>query len=178
MENALSSAEHRAVRNRESLAVSRVADLYAALPSLTGKIELEYEGEMRGADNVALELIRAAVGKIYSKYFSDQAAQPALQKVVQWFELGGELKLPSGASSADALAQFTRIEGLMAHIDRLGVSSKSEAALQAAAAEFILEGLWAHKRINRNEERGFHAERRRAPEAVEPAARPPRRQFN
>ena len=48
----------------------RVSDLYAALPGITGKLELEYEGEMRGADTVVRELIRAAVGKIYDRYFS------------------------------------------------------------------------------------------------------------
>jgi magnesium chelatase subunit I len=178
LENAVSSAEQRAARNRESLAVPRVADLYAAIPSLTGKIELEYEGEQRGADNVALDLIRAAIGKVYSKYFSDPAAQPALQKVVQHFELGGELKLPSSASGADALAQFKRIEGLLAHIEKLGAAAKSDAAIQAAAAEFILEGLWAHKRISRNEERGFFAEHRAVAEPREAVPRTPRRQFN
>ena len=44
-------------------------DIYAALPSITGKLELEYEGELKGGDAVARELIRMAVGKIYNEYF-------------------------------------------------------------------------------------------------------------
>ena len=51
------------------MAVPRVLDVYAALPSITGKLELEYEGELKGGDTVARELIRLAVGKVYSKYF-------------------------------------------------------------------------------------------------------------
>ncbi|HEV2183046.1 MAG TPA: hypothetical protein VGR39_05125, partial [Candidatus Acidoferrales bacterium] len=69
LENAVSSAEQRAARNGEKLAVARIADIYAAIPSMTGKFELEYEGELRGADTIARELIRAAVGKSFTKYF-------------------------------------------------------------------------------------------------------------
>ncbi len=52
LENAVSNAEQRAVRNEEKVAVARVADIYAAIPSMTGKFELEYEGRVarRGHD--------------------------------------------------------------------------------------------------------------------------------
>jgi len=53
LENALSNAERRALALKESPAVPRLSDVYAALPSLTGKFELEYEGEIMGAENVA-----------------------------------------------------------------------------------------------------------------------------
>ncbi len=71
MENLLSNAERRALRNAEAMIVPRIGDIYAALPSITGKLELEYEGEMRGADSVARELIRASVAKTYDSYFKD-----------------------------------------------------------------------------------------------------------
>jgi magnesium chelatase subunit I len=175
LENSLSSAEQRAARTGESTVVVRPSDIYAAIPSMTGKFELEYEGELRGADNVARELIRAAIGKVFSRHFADANLQP----VVQWFEMGGELKLLDAAPASAVLAQLRKIQGLFEHVNRLGVEGKTEPTLAAAAAEFILEGLWAHKRINRSEERGFFAEQRRPPEAREPApVRPPRRQFN
>ncbi len=177
LENVLSSAEQRAVKSHDSAVVARVADVYSAIPSMTGKFELEYEGEMRGAENIARELIRAAVGKTFTKYF----ANVNFQTVVQWFEIGGELKVPANASSAELLSQLKRIQGLFEHLESLGVRSKDDAAIQASAAEFILEGLWAHKRINRSEERGFFAEARKAPEPRdprEPSGRAPRRQFN
>jgi magnesium chelatase subunit I len=178
LENVVSSAEQRALRTKEALAVARIADVYAAIPSMTGKFELEYEGEMRGAENVARDLIRTAVGKVYSKYFSEASVQPAMQKVVQWFELGGELKLLETTTSASNLQQLRKIGGLLEHVARLGVPAKAEDARVAAAAEFVLEGLWAHRRISRNEERGFHAEPRKMAEAKEAIGRPPRRQFN
>jgi magnesium chelatase subunit I len=177
LENVLSSAEQRAVRSRDSAVVARVADVYAAIPSMTGKFELEYEGEMRGAENIARELIRAAVGKTFGKYF----ANVNFQAVVQWFEIGGELKVAANASSAEVLAQLKKIQGLFEHLETLGVRSKDDAALQTSAAEFILEGLWSQKRINRSEERGYFADARKNPEPRdprEPSGRLPRRQFN
>ena len=178
LENVLSSAEQRAVRSRDSAVVARVSDVYSAIPAMTGKFELEYEGEMRGAENIARELIRAAVGKTFSRYFVNANFQP----VVQWFELGGELKLPANARSSEVLAQLKKIHGLLEHMEVLGVKPKDDAAIQASAAEFILEGLWAHKRISRSEERGYFAEVRKTPEPREPrepsGGRFPRRQFN
>src|SRR5712691_4169177 len=70
MENVISNAERRAIRHRESLVVPRIGDIYAALPAITGKLELEYEGEMKGADFVGRELIRSAIAKTYDQYFS------------------------------------------------------------------------------------------------------------
>jgi magnesium chelatase subunit I len=170
----VSSAEQRAVRNKEARASVRVSDVYIALPAITGKMELEYEGELKGAENIARELIRGAVGKVFTKHFEGANLQP----VVQWFELGGELKIPMNAPASEALTQLKRIQGLMEHIERLGADGRSGPAGMSAAAEFILEGLWAHKRISRNEERGFHAERPKPAEPREQVPRPPRRQFN
>ncbi len=101
---------------------------------------------------------------------------------MQWFELGGELKVPAQASSAELLAQLKKIQGLFEHLAILGVGPKDDAAKVTSAAEFILEGLWSQKRINRSEERGYFAEARKAPEPRDPrepsGGRTPRRQFN
>jgi len=178
LENVLSSAEQRAIRCRDSAVVARVADVYSATPSMTGKFELEYEGELRGAENIARELVRLAVGKTFTKYFSNVNFQP----VIQWFEIGGELKVPAHASSTELLEQLKRIQGLHEHIEVLDVRAKDDAAMQTSAAEFILEGLWSHKRISRSEERGFFAETRKTSteprDPREPSGRMPRRQFN
>ncbi|HET9402900.1 MAG TPA: hypothetical protein VFO34_18275 [Candidatus Acidoferrales bacterium] len=173
-EMVVSSAEQRATRNGEAVSVARVADVYAALPAMTGKLELEYEGELKGADTIARELVRSAVGRVYSRYFANAELQP----VVQFFEMGGELKLDEFATAEEILSRLRRIQGLLEQVDRLGVASKAGGAQIAAAAEFVLEGLWAHKRINRSEERGYFAERQKPPEPREPMGRPPRRQFN
>src|SRR5512140_327379 len=68
LENAVSNAERRALLAGETPIVPRISDIYASLPSLTGKFELEYEGELLGAENVARELIREAVGEVFSSY--------------------------------------------------------------------------------------------------------------
>src|SRR5579863_294280 len=176
LENVLSGAEQRAVRARESAVVARVADIYAAIPAMTGKFELEYEGELKGAENIARELIRGAVGKTFSRHFVNANFQAA----IQWFELGGELKIPANASSGEVLAQLKKISGLLDHLETLGVKAKDDAGIQVSAAEFILVGLWAHKRINRSEERGYFADMRKPPEPRDPSSggRLPRRQFN
>jgi magnesium chelatase subunit I len=174
LENVVSSAEQRAVRNAEKISVARVADIYNAIPSMTGKFELEYEGELRGAENIARELIRSAIGKTFTKYFSNSN----LQSVVQWFEGGGELKFAASGKTSEHLAELKKVEGLFDHTAALGIGSKDDAGIQVSAAEFVLEGLWAHKRISRSEERGFFAEPRKIPEPRDTPNRMPRRQFN
>jgi len=174
LETAASSAEQRAVRTGEETAVARVSDVYAALPALTGKLELEYEGELKGADSIARDLVRGAVGRVYARHLKDVD----MQGVIQWFELGGELKISETDASDEVVKQLRNIKGVLEHIGKLHTSGKDGAAEVAAAGEFILEGLWAQKRINRSEERGFFAERPRTPEPREPMNKPPRRQYN
>ena len=181
MENVVSNAERRALRNDEKLVVPRVSDVYAALPAITGKLELEYEGEMKGADHVSRELIRAAIAKTYDEYFTGAN----VQQIVQWFDLGGEIQLSDSVSALEALENLKEIQGLIDKLGPLGVSQKESPEQQVSAAEFILEGLHAHKRIGRNEERVFKAgekkpeprEREKTFEKEEPPYRQ-RRQFN
>jgi len=169
----VSSTEQHAARTGERNGVARIADLYAALPSITGKMELEYEGELKGAEVIARELIRTAIGRVFSKYFAEISFQP----VVQWFEAGGELKIPDLISTDKRYEQLAKVQGLLEHVAKLGVSNRKDEAPAAAAAEMILEGLWAHRRIGRSEERGFYAEKQRAPEPRESVSRP-RRNYN
>jgi magnesium chelatase subunit I len=154
MENVVSNAERRALLCKDDAAVPRVTDIYSALPAITGKLELEYEGELKGGDTVARELIRTAVGKIYNEYFEGVD----FSRVVKWFDLGGSLKLDEALDSATMVRQLAAIQGLMEKTKALGVGENEPDSVRAAAAEFILEGLHAHRRISRNEERGFAAD--------------------
>ena len=95
----------------------RVLDIYAALPSITGKLELEYEGELKGGDNIARELIKTAVGKVYTNYFEGVN----VAQIVQWFELGGSLKMDDSVDSANILKQLAKIQGLMEKTGALGL---------------------------------------------------------
>ena len=153
MELVISNAERRALVNGESPAVPRISDIYAALPGITGKLELEYEGEMRGADTVVRELIRTAVGKIYDRYFSETNTQ----QIEQWFNLGGTVKLDDNQSSSAALADLKKIQSLFEKLSPLEVKASDESPRAVAASEFLLEGLVAHRKLSRSEERGFAA---------------------
>jgi len=168
LENVVSNAEQRALRNREDKAVPRPSDLYSAIPSLTGKFELEYEGELKGAENVARDIIRQATAKIFRKYFDNVP----LHSIVQWFEMGGSLKYSPNAPTQELYAQFKKIQGLLEKTQALGIKAKDDPALLVAGGEFILEGLYALRRISRSEELGYHAEPTRAGRA-EPSSEEP-----
>jgi magnesium chelatase subunit I len=168
MELVISNAERRALAHGESLVLPRVSDLYAALPGITGKIELEYEGEMKGADVVVRELIRTAAGKIYDKYF----ASINTQQIEQWFNLGGTVKLDDDQPTAAALTDLKEIQGLFEKLSAVGVKASDAPQKVVAAAEFLLEGMVAHRKLSRNEERGFASpdKPQRKAERAEPEA--------
>jgi magnesium chelatase subunit I len=157
LENAVSNAERRSLLRGETPIVPRVSDVYESIPALTGKFELEYEGELMGGENVGRELIREAVGDTFSVYLGSVD----LQAVVAYFDSGGSLKLPLDAASEELLAQLRRVPGLLDHATLLGAGAGEPASVVAAAGEFILEGLYAQKKIGRSDDRGFLAVERR-----------------
>jgi magnesium chelatase subunit I len=176
LENVVSNAERRALKVKEDVAVPRMVDLYSALPAITGKLELEYEGELKGGDAVAREIIRSAVGKVYDLYFDGAN----VSQIIQWFDLGGSLKLDENVDSSTMVKQLAGIQGLMEKTKALGAGPGEPDAVRAAAAEFVLEGLYAHRRISRSEEKGFAAEekRREAGQEGRPERPNVRRQYN
>jgi magnesium chelatase subunit I len=127
------------------------------LPSLTGKFELEYEGELLGAEVVARELIREAVGEVFSTYLGSVG----FRQVVRFFEEGGTLRIREGSSSEEVLGQLQRVPEVFEHLEALGAAPEAPAPLLAAAGEFVLVGLWAQKKIGRSDDRGFVAPERR-----------------
>ena len=127
IENVVSNAERRALRAKDSVAVPRITDIYSALPSITGKLELEYEGELKGGDTVARELIRSAVGKIYNEYFEGVN----VRAIVQWFDLGGALKLGETVDAASMVQQLAGIQGLMEKTKALGLTANEPDAVRA-----------------------------------------------
>ncbi len=153
MELVVSNAERRALLHGESTVVPRIGDIYAALPGISGKIELEYEGEMRGADTVIREIIRNSVSSIFNQYFADTNTQ----QIEQWFNLGGTVQLSDAQAAADSDKELRQIQGLHDKLAPLGLDLKSSPELAVSAAEFLLEGMTALKRISRSEEREFTA---------------------
>jgi magnesium chelatase subunit I len=162
LENVVSNAERRALVAGESMTVPRVTDIYAALPAITGKFELEYEGELRGADNVARDVIRAAVGNVFSGYF----AGVDLRQVTDWFDLGGSLQIDDTLPAAELLRRTSDVQGLQELTHHTGIRNPAKPPLVASAVDFILEGLYAQKKITRSDEWQY--------QGAEPARRAPR----
>jgi magnesium chelatase subunit I len=151
LESAVSNAERRAVMLDEPRIVPRVSDVYAAVPSITGKLELEYEGELQGGDVIARELIRRAAGRV----MEERLGGVDLGKIVAWFDQGGALKVP-GDERTDLCHQgFCVVPGLVELVSDVGLARGSDKARAVAACELVLEGLAAHKRISRSEELGY-----------------------
>ena len=99
-----------------------------------------------------------------------------MAQIVQWFDLGGSLKLDEAVDSATMVRQLGGIQGLMEKTKALGLRSNEPDAVRASAAEFVLEGLYAHRRISRNEENGFVAEEKKR-DATREEAKPERPSF-
>ena len=166
MELVVSNAERRALIHRETPVMPRISDIYAALPGITGKLELEYEGEMKGADTVVRDLIRTSIGKIYDRYFEETNTQ----QIEQWFNLGGTVKLDDDHPTAAVHADLKQIQGLFERLAPLGVKPSDSPQRVVAAAEFLLEGMVAHRKLSRSEQREFSAPEKtqRKQERMEP----------
>jgi magnesium chelatase subunit I len=165
LENVVSNAERRALLSGESPIVPRVTDVYGALPAITGKFELEYEGELRGADNVARDVIRAAVGNVFNGYFSNTD----LRQIIEWFDLGGNLQIDDTLPAEELLHRAAAVQGLREAAKDSGVVKRPSAPHLAAAVDFVLEGLYAQKKISRSEEwqyQGAEPGQRRTPRGV------------
>jgi magnesium chelatase subunit I len=147
MENVISNAERRALVTGESEVVPRISDVYAAQPAITGKIELEYEGELVGGHAIARELVRRAADAT----FHERAGGVNVDDIVIWFDEGGALQVTDD-ERADAVAKaFGVVPGLIELVRRVGLAQKGDAGQTVAACELVLEALVARKRISRSD---------------------------
>lgn len=152
LELTVSAAEQRALRLREERPAVRVSDIRAGLPAITGKIELDYEGELTGAEKLAEELITEALGATFRGFLPERASADT----VAWFDAGNVLRLPARAAAADLPPLLSGVPGLLRAAER-ACSGAAAPELLGSTAEFILEGLHATRRIGRSEEFGFMA---------------------
>jgi magnesium chelatase subunit I len=153
IESVLSNAERRALLTGEEEIVPRISDVYAAVPSMTGKMELEYEGEQIGAQRIAKDLIKRAAGEVFEGYFVGIDFAPA----VQWFDQGNNLRLADTATAAECVTLLAAVPELLeSAIIPFDFKTADQAQL-VAACEFVLEGLYAQNKISRNEEGGYTA---------------------
>jgi magnesium chelatase subunit I len=147
LENAVSNAERRALRTDEHEVIPRLADIYAALPAITGKIELEYEGELVGGAVIARELIRRAADATLKAH----APHASTDDIVMWFDSGGALQVTDDASAATLRNAFGTVPGLIPLVIHHDLADTGDDALVAGACELVLEALVARRKISRNE---------------------------
>ena len=166
LEAVASNAERRALADGGT-ALARVSDLYAALAAVTGKLELEYEGELKGGEAVAREIVRRAIGQTLTR----RLGTAPVDEVVAFFDEDRSLRVPDGLTGADLLAVHARVPGLLEAARSVADGATHDDL--AAAAEFVLEGLVARRAIARSEERGYVAA---DPDLA--AAAGPRRRWN
>jgi magnesium chelatase subunit I len=153
MESVVSNAERRALLTGEDEIVPRIADLYAAIPSMTGKMELEYEGEQIGASRIAKDLIKRSAGEIFEGYF----VGIDFASTVRWFDEGNSLRLADTASIDECRRLVEAVPELIETALIPFDFKRSDNAGIIAACEFVLEGLYAQNKISRNEEGGYTA---------------------
>jgi magnesium chelatase subunit I len=158
LEHVVSSAERRAIAHGEREAVPRISDVYAALPSITGKLELEYEGELQGSEAIAKELIRRAALRTFFDRLGDEEDE-RLDRIVAWFDQGSALKLGADERAAVAAKAFALVPELLPLVHDLGFAAAKDPPAEVSACELVLEALAAQKRISRNEEYGWTAVR-------------------
>jgi magnesium chelatase subunit I len=153
IESVVSNAERRALLTGEEDIVPRISDIYAAVPSMTGKMELEYEGEQIGANRIAKDLIKRAAGEIFEGYF----VGIDFANTVRWFDEGNNLRLADTAAAEECMTLLDSapelIETALIPFD----FKRKDRAQTVSACEFVLEGLYAQNKISRNEEGGYTA---------------------
>ncbi len=167
LEAAISNAERRCLINCQfntDLHINmnttvRVSDIYASLPSITGKLELEYEGEQIGAERIARDLIRKACGEIFSARYEGVDCRPVLDH----FNTGHTLTLSDIIGDEDAVDELSKVKGLMQVVRSKKIDNSLSGTL-IAYCELVLEGLHALKKLDRKEDHGEATYRQAAPE--------------
>jgi magnesium chelatase subunit I len=153
-ENMISAAERRTLVNGEAKTYIRVADFLAAVPAITGKVELVYEGEQEGAALVAQKLMGKAIRTQFLNYFPDPDKQKKLKDnnayrlITDWFGSGHTLDILHDMSAGEYNKSLTSVPGLSALIEKYHKGQDDQTKL--FLMEFCLHGLAEHSLISRN----------------------------
>jgi len=156
-ENAVSSAERRAIVNKEKETHVWMSDLVGIIPSITGKIELVYEGEQEGPYQVAFNLLEKAIRTQFINYFPNpeqQKKRKASEKeenpfrpIIVWFDKGNQLNLFFNMKDDEKIQQLYKVEGLHALVKKhFKHANEKETAL---LMEFVLHGLSSYSLISK-----------------------------
>ena len=152
LETLISNAERRSLTHGESVPVARVSDLYWMAASSRGKIELGLSEDTGDEDVLILRLIEEAVKNVFDQYLSPKR----FANVVEYFNAGKQLKLDPDSGTEEFLAELGKIRGFESQLSEVAkdlvpdyATGPTGTGVQAAVAELILDGLYAHNRLNR-----------------------------
>lgn len=152
MENLISAAERRMLKNGEDLAQVRLSDFWGVIPAITGKIELVYEGEQEGPYNVALKLLGEAIKKEFLHYFphpdrkKKNQDQDPFGTIRAWFSAGNSIELSNDCSEEDYVRSLKSVAGL----EKLVQDYKVPKAEKAVYMELVLHGLAEFNQLNKD----------------------------
>jgi magnesium chelatase subunit I len=163
-ENAVSSAERRAIIHNEEKTQVWISDLSGIIPAITGKIELVYEGEQEGPYQVALNLLDKSIRSIFVQYFpnpeqlkkrrssgkrsvEEKEPENPYKAITRWFDAGNHLDLFLDMKDADKIANLYKVDGLYGFVKKYfpHANEKENALLM----EFVLHGLSAYSMISK-----------------------------
>jgi magnesium chelatase subunit I len=157
MECVVSNAERRGLRTGEAEVRARVADLFAAVPALVGKLELVYEGEQQGTEAVARRVLGTAVRRAFESRFPPvngprgggkrRRGEPEVpapedahyRAVTRWFAAGNAAEVSDDTTEAAHRAALDRVDGLADLARRHGAPKTPEE--ETLLMELALEGL-------------------------------------
>lgn len=167
-ENAISTAERRAIIHKEKNTQVWISDLIGIIPAITGKIELVYEGEQEGPYQVAVNLVEKAIRTNFVQYFPNpdslkkrrpsenvRTAKAHAQKepdspyrpIIDWFNAGNKVDILVDATDQDKVTSLYQVDGLYALARKhYNTSNERETAL---LMEFILHGLASYSLISK-----------------------------
>ena len=150
MENLVSTAERRMLKNGDDQTTARITDFWGIIPSLTGKLELVYEGEQYGPYEVALSIMEQAIQELFLMHFQnpDQAKageESPYADIKSFFENGGKVKLLNDNGNKTYQKELEKVSGLSALVKVLNFAEKD----RLTAMELVLHGLSTFNVIER-----------------------------
>ncbi len=165
MENLISSAERRAIINREKQIVPRICDLHQVLPGMTGKLELVFEGEQEGSVKVSRALIGKAVRETFKKYFPDplqkkmrntageepKKRDDEYTQIISWFESGNKIEVADDMPFDEYYAELSKVSNLKEVAKKHMKVEESNKYELATSMEFVLDGLHQFSRIAKDD---------------------------
>ena len=158
-ENAVSAAERRAIINNEGQTQVWMSDMVGIIPSITGKVELVYEGEQEGPYQVAFNLLEKAIRTQFGLYFpnpdsfkkkkgkNEAAAENPYKSITRWFDAGNHLDIFLETRDEDKIQLLYKVDGLHALVKKQHKTANEKE--NALLMEFVLHGLAAHSLISK-----------------------------